>query len=301
MSHVLTFVANDYSLLDLMRATHRVLGEQRARIDRIDWLSPGRACDIYFDGAEPALIEKAVRAVVGLATVDLAVQKARDRRKLLLVADMESTVIHNEMLDELADFVGLRAKVEQITTRAMNGELDFRAALRERVALLRGLPEQVLHDCLETIRFDSGARVLVATLRAHGAYCALVSGGFTFFAEWVAERVGFELCQANVLRIEGGKLSGEVEEPILDKEAKLRTLRQLAEEQGLSLEDAVTVGDGANDLPMLQAAGLGVAFHGKPRVAAAAPFRVDHGDLSTLLYFQGYHRAELSGLDLEKK
>lgn len=295
MTHVLTFVASDYSLLDLMRATHRVLGEQRARIERIDWLNPGRACDIVFADADPVRVEAAVRAMVGSATVDLAVQPAEGRRKMLLVADMESTVIQNEMLEELADFVGLRSQVERITTRAMNGELDFRAALIERVALLRGLPAQVLDDCRELIRFDPGARVLVETLRAHGAYCAMVTGGFTCFADWVAERVGFDYCQANVLELEGGKLSGEVAEPIQGKEAKLAALEKLAAELGLTPADAIAVGDGANDLPMLAAAGLGVAFHGKPSVAAVARFRVDHGDLSTLLYFQGYRRGELHG------
>jgi phosphoserine phosphatase len=295
MTHVLTFVASDYSLLDLMRATHRVLGEQRARIERIDWLDPGRACDVFFAEADPALVEAAVRSAVGAATVDLAVQPAAGRRKKLLVADMESTVIQNEMLEELADFVGLRAQVERITTRAMNGELDFRAALIERVALLRGLPAQVLTDCREVIRFDPGARVLVETLRAHGAYCALVTGGFTCFADWVAERVGFDSSQANLLEVADGKLSGEVAEPILGKEAKLAALETLAAERGLTPADAVTVGDGANDLPMLAAAGLGVAFHGKPTVAAAARFRIDHGDLRALLYFQGYRRSELCG------
>ena len=295
MSHVLTYVATDYSLPDLMRATHRVLGEGHARIERIDWLNPGRACDIYFAGADPLRIEAALRQIALPTTVDLAVQPVEGRRKKVLLADMESTVIHNEMLEELADFVGLRAKVETITTRAMNGELDFREALHERVALLRGLPEQVLHDCQEAIRFDSGARVLVGTLRAHGVYCALVSGGFTCFADWVAERVGFDSCRANRLLIENGKLKGEVAEPILDKDAKLKALQEITDGLGLAPADAIAVGDGANDLPMIAAAGLGVAFHGKPKVAAAAPFRIDYGDLSTLLYFQGYHRSELSG------
>ncbi len=238
MSHVLTFVASDYSLLDLMRATHRVLGEQRAKIERIDWLSPGRACDVFFSGAAPADVETAVRKVVGSATVDLAVQPAAGRRKKLLLADMESTVIHNEMLEELADYVGLRAQVEKITTRAMNGELDFRAALLERVALLRGLPETVLGECREAIRFDSGARTLVATLRDHGVHCVLVTGGFTCFADWVAERVGFEACRANLLELDGSGasrvLAGTVAEPILGKEAKLAALEELCAELGIS-------------------------------------------------------------------
>jgi phosphoserine phosphatase len=212
---------------------------------------------------------------------------------------MESTVIANEMLEELAEFVGLRERVERITTRAMNGELDFHASLVERVALLRGLPEQVLHDCLERIRFDPGAHILVATLKAHGVPCALVSGGFTFFAEWVAARVGFEFCCANHLLIENGLLAGTVAEPILDKGAKLSKLVELTEGRGLLPADAATVGDGANDLPMLLAAGLGVAYHGKPAVAAAARFRVDHGDLSTLLYFQGYRRSEIRFFTLQ--
>lgn len=298
MSHVLTFVASDYSLLDLMRATHRVLGEQRAKIDKIDWLSPGRACDIAFSGAAPEDVEAAVRKVVGSATVDLAVQPAQGRKKKLLLADMESTVIHNEMLEELADYVGLRAQVERITTRAMNGELDFGAALRERVALLRGLPESVLDECRETIRFDPGARVLVETLRGHGVPAVLLTGGFTCFADWVAERVGFAACRANVLELTAERtLAGTVAEPILGKEAKLSALEELCAELGILPAEVAAVGDGANDLPMLEAAGLGVAFHGKPAVAAAARFRVDHGDLSALLYFQGYRRSELSGLD----
>jgi phosphoserine phosphatase len=183
----------------------------------------------------------------------------------------------------------------------MNGELDFRAALIERAALLRGLPATVIDECREAIRFDAGARVLVATLRAHGVPCVLVTGGFTCFADWVAERVGFEACRANLLELAAGPagdvLAGTVAEPILGKEAKLAALLELTQELGIEPAAAAAVGDGANDLPMLQAAGLGVAFHGKPAVAAAARYRVDHGDLSTLLYFQGYRRNELSGLD----
>jgi len=302
MSHVLTLAASAALLPDLARAAERIARELGTAPGPLDWLDPGRACDLPLAGeasgalAEGAL-ERALREVFAGSPVDLAVQPAAGRRKKLLLADMESTVIANEMLEELAEFVGLRERVERITTRAMNGELDFRASLIERVALLRGLPEQVLHDCLELIRFDPGAPALVSTLKAHGVPCALVSGGFTFFAEWVAARVGFEFCCANQLQIEDGRLAGTVAEPILDKGAKLRQLEQLTLERGLLPADAATVGDGANDLPMLLAAGLGVAYHGKPAVAAAARFRVDHGDLTTLLHFQGYRRSEISGAD----
>jgi phosphoserine phosphatase len=296
MSHVLTCVAADYSMLDLLPVVHRALDDLQLQVERLDWLNPGRACDLYFGRGvvvDAVAAERAVRAVLGPTAVDIALQPVAGRRKRLLVADMESTVIRNEMLDELADFVGLRPQVERITSRAMNGELDFREALTERVALLRDLPVQVLHDCLECIRFDPGARVLIATLRAHGVHTALVSGGFTCFADWVRERVGFDVSQANELLHTDGLLTGTVGEPILDRDAKVEALRRLCAELGIEPGEAASVGDGANDLPMLQASGLGVAFHGKASVAAAARFRIDHGDLSTLLYFLGFRSDDL--------
>jgi len=206
---------------------------------------------------------------------------------------MESTIIENEMLDELADFVGARDRVADITRRAMNGELDFAAAVRERVALLRGLPESVLNAAMQRVRIMPGAPQLVATMRAHGAYTALVSGGFTWFTGRIKERLGFDSHQANELVVLGGHLMGRVREPILGREAKEAALRQLAADRGLTPEDAVTVGDGANDLPMLKAAGLGVAFHAKPAVAAEARIRITHGDLRSLLYLQGYRDDEI--------
>ncbi len=201
-------------------------------------------------------------------------------------------MIHNEMLDELADFLGLREKIAGITARAMNGEIDFAGALEERVGLLKGLPVGRLDEAATRIRYMPGGATLVATMKKHGAFCALVSGGFTYFTAMVRKTLGFDLDAANVLEHDGSSLAGTVGRPILGKEAKLATLQRLAGERGLSIVDAVTVGDGANDLPMLKAAGLGVAFHAKPAVAAEVQARIDHGDLTALLYLQGYRRSD---------
>ena len=260
-----------------------------------DWLAANRACDIAFDGEAQAVAAVAVKVRAALAdqAVDANVVAADNRRKKLLVADMESTMIENEMLDELADFVGARERVADITRRAMNGELDFAAAVRERVALLKGLPEIVLEKAMTRVRVMAGAPELVATMKAHGATTALVSGGFTWFTARVKERLGFDIHQANELIVLGKHIMGRVREPILGKEAKEAALRALSAERGLTPDDAITVGDGANDLPMLKAAGLGVAYHAKPAVAAEVPVRVGHGDLVTLLYLQGYRQDEI--------
>lgn len=254
-----------------------------ATVGASDWLDRGVACDLPFDG--PA-------APVSLPGIDAVALSAAGRRKKLLVADMESTMIHNEMLDELADFLGLREKIAGITARAMNGEIDFAGALEERVGLLKGLPVGKLDEAATRIRYMGGGATLVATMRKHGAYCALVSGGFTHFTAMVRQALGFDLDAANVLEHDGTSLAGTVGHPILGKEAKLTTLKRLAGERGLGEADAVSVGDGANDLPMLEAAGLGVAFHAKPAVAAQVPARIDHGDLTALLYLQGYRRRD---------
>ncbi|WP_289296231.1 phosphoserine phosphatase SerB [uncultured Reyranella sp.] len=248
-----------------------------------EWLAPGIACDLPFEGTAVA---------PRLPDVDAVVLAAEGRRKKLLVADMESTMIHNEMLDELADFLGLREKIAGITARAMNGEIDFAGALEERVGLLKGLPVGRLDEAATRIRYMPGGATLVATMKKHGAFCALVSGGFTYFTAMVRKTLGFDLDAANVLEHDGSSLAGTVGRPILGKEAKLATLQRLAGERGLSIVDAVTVGDGANDLPMLKAAGLGVAFHAKPAVAAEVQARIDHGDLTALLYLQGYRRSD---------
>ncbi len=248
-----------------------------------DWLAPGIACELPFEGKAAAL---------SFPGIDAVVVPTANRRKRLLVADMESTVIENEMLDELADFLGLRDTIAAITARAMNGELDFAAALSERVGLLRDLPVGKLDEAAGRIRYTPGGATLVATMKKHGAFCALVSGGFTYFTALVRKALGFDFEAANVLRHDGQTLAGAVELPILGKEAKLATLDRLCVERGIPVGEALTVGDGANDLPMLKAAGLGVAFHAKPVVAAEVSARIERGDLTALLYLQGYRQSD---------
>ncbi len=290
MTHVLTLVADrdrttlSAALIDAVRAA--VAGGPP------DILSDGEAADIPLADA-PDL--DAVRAVIGEAAVDAIATTGATRRKRLLIADMDSTIITGETLDELADFAGLKERIAAITARAMNGELDFKDALRERVAMLKGLPVAALRATWERITLTQGARELVATMRANGACTALVSGGFTFFTGRVAAELGFDMHRSNVLLDDGTALTGCVAEPILDRGAKLETLLQLAAKKGLALTATIAVGDGANDLDMLQAAGLGVAFHAKPVVAAAARARVDHGNLRALLFAQGYRAAEFVG------
>jgi phosphoserine phosphatase len=236
-----------------------------------------------------------LRLGLGAAPVDVFVQPVAGRRKKLLLADMDSTMIGQECIDELADFVGLKAQVAEITERAMRGEIAFEPALRERVALLAGLDAKVVDEAIEhRITLTPGGRELVGTMRAHGAYAALVSGGFTVFTSRIAEKIGFDENRANELMIMGGRFVGAVREPILGKAAKLAALQELAAARDLAPEETLAIGDGANDLAMLEAAGLGVAFRAKPAVAAAAQARIDHADLTALLYAQGYSRAEFA-------
>ena len=266
-----------------VQAIVEVLRSIGATVGTPDWLAPGIACDIPFDGESMEM---------GMTGLDAVTVPAANRRKKLLVADMESTMIENEMLDELADFLGLREKIAGITARAMNGEIDFEASLKARVELLKDLPVSTLDEAAKRIEYMSGGATLIATMKKHGAYCALVSGGFTYFTKMVREKLGFDFDAANTLTIQGTALAGTVGLPILGKEAKLSTLQRLCGERGLGVSDAIAVGDGANDLPMLQAAGLGVAFHAKPIVAAQVPARVRNGDLTALLYLQGYRRSD---------
>jgi phosphoserine phosphatase len=261
------------------------------------WLFNGVAVDIPFAGSDDIRgVEKRLREARGDLPIDIVVQPQAVRRKKLFLADMDSTMIGQECVDELADFAGLKAHVAAITERAMRGEIEFEPALRERVALLKGLPVGVVDEVLKKrITATPGGRELVATMRAHGAWTCLISGGFTLFTNAVAAMIGFQENRANELLVQDGKLIGEVAEPILGRAAKLATLVELRESFDLDEIDTLVVGDGANDLGMIQAAGLGVAYHAKPAVAAVAAARIDHGDLSALLYAQGYRREEFIG------
>jgi len=292
MRHVLTLIA-DRAATTLTAAIIAGVRDVVAGGEPIV-LSPGEAADIPLPAAPDM---DAVRAALDGAAIDAIATEAENRRKRLLVADMDSTIVTGETLDELADFAGLKPRIAAITARAMNGELDFKAALRERVAMLRGLPVDALERTWERVCLTPGARELVATMRAHGARCALVSGGFSFFTDRVAALCGFDLHRSNVLLNDGAALTGFVAEPILDRDAKLHTLTSLAAEHFLPMSATLAVGDGANDLDMLRAAGLGVAFRAKPIVAAAAQARVDHADLRALLFAQGYQAAEFAGVD----
>ncbi|MEO0962892.1 MAG: phosphoserine phosphatase SerB, partial [Pseudomonadota bacterium] len=248
------------------------------------------------DPAELHAIEAAARAALDGQPIDIIAQGTSHRRKALLIADMDSTVIEQECIDELAAEAGIGAHVADITERAMRGELAFEPALRERVKLLEGLPEAKLEQVFETrITLSPGIRTVTDTMRLNGGYCALVSGGFTFFTARVAVTAGFDTNRANTLEMKDGHLTGAVTDPILGRAAKLESLQQLAAEHSLAIESTMAVGDGANDLAMIEAAGIGVAYHAKPVVAQAAPARLDHTDLTSLLYIQGYARDEFAG------
>lgn len=258
------------------------------------WLDPGVAAEFRV-AAEPANLWEVWASFQSMG-LDLACQLTEGRKKRLLIADMDSTMIEQECIDELADEAGVGAHVAGITARAMNGELDFEAALRERVGLLKGLPVAVIESVLrDRITLMPGGKTLLATMKAHGAYAALVSGGFTAFTARIAATLGFDENRANTLLTDGETLSGAVADPILGKQAKLDALLEISARLGITPKDAVAVGDGANDLAMLNRAGMGVALHAKPSVAAQCSVRVNHGDLTALLYLQGYSREEFVG------
>jgi len=251
--------------------------------------------DLVVETEDPGGLRRAVDEAAATLPADVCVQPEDRRRKRLLVADMDSTIISCECLDELADYAGVKAEIAEVTERAMRGELDFEPALRARVARLSGLSLSALQRCYdERVRLNPGARTLIRTMAAHGARCVLVSGGFEFFTRRVAELAGFDAHRGNRLIDDGAQLTGEVADPILGREAKLEALRSEAAALGVGLDQAIAIGDGANDLSMIAAAGLGVAYRAKPVVAAQAGARIDHADLTALLFFQGYRRGEFT-------
>lgn len=265
------------------------LQQRLASMQNPVWLHPEHAVDLALDDSERQTAETLLHG----QALDYAFQAPDSRRKKILIADMDSTMIGQECIDELAAEVGLKDRVAAITAAAMRGEIEFEPALRERVALLKGLPETVVDEVIKNrITLTPGGTTLVATMKRHGAYTALVSGGFTAFTQRISGRIGFNENRANTLHVKHGILTGTVQEPILGKQAKVEALQEIAARLDLAPQDAIAVGDGANDLGMIQLAGSGVAIHAKPAVAAEADVRIEHNDLSALLYLQGYPRSE---------
>jgi len=289
---VLTLVADhtaQASIRNIADDARRALISAGAKCAALDWLSEDRAVDIALDNLDIEAIETQLQEGGFLNKADYCLQPAEARRKRLFLADMDSTIITIECIDELADFAGFREEVSAITEKAMNGELDFNDAFRARVAMLKGLREEVLQQVFEErVKLTPGARTLVQTMRKNGTYTALVSGGFTFFTNRVRDAVGFHMDMSNELLFEEEALTGIAAEPILNSSAKLKTLETLMQELNIDRAETLAVGDGANDIPMIEAAGLGVAYHAKEKAAAAADATIRFGDLTTLLYYQGY-------------
>ncbi|MBM3565017.1 MAG: phosphoserine phosphatase SerB [Alphaproteobacteria bacterium] len=297
MESVLILIDPAATLLSpgIVAAAADSLNREGGRVGAPLWLAPDEAAEIPFAGLAPERAEDALRRLPEAASLEVAILPREGRRKKLLVADMDSTIVEGETLDELAGFVGMKDEVAAITARAMNGEIEYRQSLRERVGLLKGLSAEALEKTLARTRLSPGARTLAATMRAHGAHTLLVSSGFRFFTSRIRALAGFDADVGNELIVENGTIVGRVAEPILDKDAKRRTLIENAARLGLMLEQTLAVGDGANDLPMIQAAGMGVAFHAKPTVDAAAPTRIRRADLTALLYLQGYPKSAFAG------
>ncbi len=271
------------------------MAQSGASVLSSNWIEDGKALDVEFSGDEIA-----VRAALegAFERTDAIVQKTAERARSFIVADMDSTMITIECIDELADYAGIKPQIAEVTERAMRGELDFEEALRSRVALLKGLPERVIDQCLvERVVIMPGARALVRTIRAHGGTAVLVSGGFTRFADPVAEEIGFNKAVANRLGIRDGMLTGRVDGDIVGAQTKRKVLIDTLTAYELPQSAGLAVGDGANDIPMIEAAGLGVAYHAKPKTAAAAAARVDHGDLTAILFAMGYPRSAWAAQD----
>ncbi len=295
MEFVITLIANpDRANLQQRHVDHvqTEFGNAKCVSASPSWLAPDIACDIEFEGGDVTGLRNNIASQVSEFGIDAVIQPVLHRRKALLLADMDSTIVTGETLDELAGIAGLKDRVAAITERAMRGELDFKEALRERVRMLEGLPATSLEETLNTTEFTDGGRQLIQTMRANGAYTVLVSGGFKFFTNAIGKKVGFHEDRSNEMIIENGVLTGEVGEPILDRDAKLMSLNSISANRDIPMEKTMATGDGANDLPMILAAGLGVAFRAKPVVEEQAPAAIRYGDLTALLYIQGYRREE---------
>ena len=295
METVLTLIAPagglDETIVASVAKALKVMGVEAGEAD---WLSPGEACDIPFSGIDPQAAETAVREALSGAAVDLLAQPAAGRRKSLLVADMDCTIITTETLDELAARAGRKEDTAAITERAMQGEIDFAEALKERVAMLEGLEQGALEVTLAAVALSPGAETLVRTMAGNGVHTVLVSGGFGFFTEPVAAMAGFDETRSNRFEIADGRLTGRVIEPILGPEAKLETLTGLSAERQISLARTLAIGDGANDAPMIRAAGLSIAYRGKSVAREAAQARIEACGLTAALYMQGYRRDEFA-------
>ncbi len=292
-SYVLTLIGNARS--GSLETGHvEPVWQRLATTGRVDWLAENEACDLFFDSAcsTGEITQQALDALSGTA-FDAVCTLTPGRRKRLLISDMDSTIINQECIDELGDAIGVGAKIKAITAAVIRGDIGVSEALRQRLALMAGMERDLLEVVYESrISLQSGARTFVQTMRRHGAFAILVSGGFRFFTQRIAARVGFDDHQSNELAFVDDKLTGQVLEPILDRTAKLNTMTKLCREQGLTPFDVLAVGDGANDIKMIQAAGLGVAFHASPSVKKQANACIDHGDLTALLYIQGFRKSE---------
>lgn len=293
-SLVATFITNPNK--PALTSEFVIAAQSALSVKHVNWLADTIACDIDLPNTlSQHQTEIILTELIGKLPIDFAIQVKTERKKKALIADMDSTMINEECIDELAAEVGVKDQVASITAKAMNGEIEFESALRERVALLRGLPENIYKDVIKNrITLASGGKQLVATMKKNGAYCALVSGGFTLFTNPIGAEIGFDENRANILLTKDGKLSGLVKEPILGAEAKVTALNDIAKTKDLTPSDFIAVGDGANDLPMLKLAGTGVALHAKPNVAAQAKIKMNHSDLTALLYLQGYKLSEFS-------
>ena len=292
-SYVLTLIGNAQSAP--LESVHIEQVWQRLETaGKSHWLSKREACDLFLESSLSAMdITAQAREALPAAAIDTVCTPVEGRRKKLLISDMDSTIINQECINELGDAIGIGPQISEITAAVINGDISFAEALRKRLALMKGMRRRVLESVYEErISLQAGARTLVQTMRHHQAFCILVSGGFSFFTRRIAERLGFHEHQANTLVFEEDRLTGEVLEPILGRSAKQHTLTRLCDEQGLEARDVLAVGDGANDINMIEAAGLGVAYHGSDSLKEQANASIEYGDLTALLYIQGFHKSE---------